>query len=596
MILSAITILLLALLAFIWANRGFYSALIHMVCTIVAGAIAFGLWEMIGYALIDASPQRGAMSALGGVAWGLALAVPFAVSLALLRLAADAILGFNIIVTTTVNYIGASICGLVAATIAVGIFAISISNLRFVPGLASLAPIQSSDSGNMTRRDKLIVPFDTMVAGLYGAMSENALSTDTPLAKWHPDAGESGYVLRLSPENQSGKFRNTIKPKDFDVIGRVTITAPKFSDLLKDAFDSTSQPVEDLSGNKYPEDTRVEAIALRVSSTGGESSGKIVIGNGQYRMIAENADGDRKTVYPFAVSSQAEGSDPRAGRWRFNTKDTFISSVGGSSEGFFLLEFPMPNGYQPIALYVRGVRVKIDSSIKQLGTFKSASERDAVIPSLTASLKSGKLEAVDLGGNKELDTSSAEAVTWTETTPIPSLMVTNAIGYTIQKGLHSPMEIDEKNQIIQGERVFTLKEISEMSNVDRNLRISNFFTDTDVQLVKVDVSAESPFSFLKPIAANAATNSRVVLVDTNGQIYSPVGLIFKDDNLVKIRYMPSAPFSSLSEINVYGTMSNSRPEAKLTLIFRVSRGASLKYFAIGNRAMVEISPVLPIRR
>lgn len=593
MILSAITILMLALLAFIWANRGFYSALIHMVCTIAAGAIAFGVWEPLAYMLLDASPQRGMMSALGGVAWALALAVPFAVSLALLRLAADAILGSNVIVTTAVNYIGASICGIVAATIAVGIFTISISNLRFVPGLASLAPIQSSAVGSMTRQEKLIVPFDTMVAGIYGSMSERALATDTPLAKWHPDAGESGYTLRQSYE---GKARNTIKPKDFDVIGRVTITAPKFSDLLKDAFDSASQNVEDLSGGKFPEDTRIEAFALRFSSTGGESSGKIVIGNAQYRLIAENEAGNRITLFPFAISSQADGSSPVSGRWRFNAKDTFISSVGGASEAYFLFEFPMPNGYQPIALYARGVRVKIDSSVKQLGTFKSAKERDAVIPSLAASLKAGKLEAVDLGGSKEIDVSSAEALTWTETTPIQGMMITNAIGYTIQKGLHSPMEINDKNQIIQGERVFTLKEINEMGNVDRNLRISNFYADEDVQIVKVDVSAESAFSFLKPIVANAPSNAAALLVDSTGQTYSPVGLIYKDDNLVKIRYTPAAPMGSLGEIAQYGTMSRSRPEAKLSLIFRVSRGVSLKYFAIGNRAMVEISPILPVRR
>lgn len=593
MILSAITILMLALLAFIWANRGFYSALIHMICVIAAGAIAFGLWEPIGYALLDASPQRGAMSALGGVAWGLALIVPFAVSLALLRLAVDAILGSNIIVSNIVNYIGASICGLVAATIAVGIFAISISNFRAVPSMASIAPIQSSAVGSMTRQEKLIVPFDTMVAGLYGMMSERSLETATPLAKWHPDAGESGYTLRQSYE---GKARNTIKPKDFDVVGRVTITAPKFSDLLKDALDSTTQTVEDVSGNKFPEDTRIEAFALRFSSTGGESSGKVVVGNGQYRLIAENDAGDRITLFPFAVSSQADGASPVAGRWRFNTKDTFISSVGGASEAFFLFEFPMPSGYQPIAMFVRGVRVKIDSSIMQLATFKSGKERDAVIPMLATSLRNGKLEAVDQSAAGEIDTASAEGVTWNENTIVQGIQINNAIGYTIQKGLHSPLEIDEKNQVIQGERVFTLREISEMGNVDRNLRISNFYVDNDVQVVKVDVGAESPFSFLKPIAQSAPRNSRVVLVDTNGQTYSPVGLIYKDDNLLKLRYTPAAPMGSLAELDVYGTMSRSRPEAKMTLLFRVSRGVSIRYFVIGNRAMNEVVPVLPIRR
>ena len=51
-------VLLLALI-WVWTNRGFRSSMLHMVCTIAAGAVAFAVWEPLAQIIIGASPSKG---------------------------------------------------------------------------------------------------------------------------------------------------------------------------------------------------------------------------------------------------------------------------------------------------------------------------------------------------------------------------------------------------------------------------------------------------------------------------------------------------------------------------------------------------------
>ncbi len=595
MIFSALTILMVLLLAFIWANRGFYSALIHMACTIVAGAIAFAVWEPLGNTLVNASPQRGIMSALEGVAWGLALAAPFAISLVLLRLVMDQILARNIIVSTAANYAGASVCGLIASVIATGIFALSVSFFRFVPGPFEVKAVESAANGSITHKGGLWVPVDSIVAGLYSGLSERALRTSDPLARWHPDFHEAGYAMGLTYES---KARNTIKSKDFSLLGRVTIggEGTKLPDLLKDIINPSIQTVENIDGKPLDPASRIEAIVVQFNSTGGESSGKIVLGNGQVRMIIENAQsGERQTVFPVAVTSQADGASPVFGRWRFDARDTFISSVGGGATAPMMFEFPVAPGFEPIALYVRGTRAPIDSTTKALGTFKTAMERDLTIPTLGAALLTGEIlkPTIAVAANTDLDTSTAQPVSPITGQSVPEgVRVGNAIGFTIQLGLQRGAEINDKNFFVSGDVTFTKREVTEMGGVDRKLRIGQFLVDSDVSLVGIEVGGTSPFTFLNPRIQSAARTESVTLIDVNGQRYTPVGLVYDDETFYKVRYTPSAPLTTLTEIDFYGTMSRSRPEASMRLLFRVSRRVEIKYFAIGNRALVEFTPPL----
>ena len=54
MILSILIIIVIALAAFWWGNQGAFSGLLHMLCALVAGAVAFAAWEPLAYMLLNA--------------------------------------------------------------------------------------------------------------------------------------------------------------------------------------------------------------------------------------------------------------------------------------------------------------------------------------------------------------------------------------------------------------------------------------------------------------------------------------------------------------------------------------------------------------
>lgn len=90
MIFSAFAILVVLLSGYVWMLRGFFSALLHLVCTVAAGAIAFGFWEVLANLLLD---QGGALE---NSAWGIGLALPFALSLIPIRIVFDKLIPANV--------------------------------------------------------------------------------------------------------------------------------------------------------------------------------------------------------------------------------------------------------------------------------------------------------------------------------------------------------------------------------------------------------------------------------------------------------------------------------------------------------------------
>jgi hypothetical protein len=593
MILSLISILFVGLIAFIWSSRGFFSALIHLLCTIIAGAIAFAVWEPLGYMMVEAAPTRGSGAALEGMAWGIALGVPFGVSLILLRLVADSFLRSNVVVTSGVNYAGGGVCGLFSGVITTGILVISLGFFRFGSEFMGYQPLTFAANGSLKRTGSLILPVDTLTARLYAGLSERALSTSEPLAKWHPAIDELGAAMRVNFGD--GKSRNTVKPNQFELAGRFSVggQGTTLQSLLGDTLDPAPQNVSDLEGKPFDAGSRIEAFVVKFSSSAGEKSGKVTVGAGQVMLVAQNADeSERRNFFPIAVSSQADATSPIFGRWRYDSTGVFISSVGGANESFFGFEFVVPPGFEPIALYVKGVRVAIDGSVKQLAKFPSAAARDLAL------LRLPQLVAGGAGAISEVDPTGAVEVTGPATgSGLPAgVQVMPSVGFTIQKGMHDPLELDEKNNIVGGEASWPVNDLSKMSGGEKNLRVEKFQQDADTVLVQIDVSIDTPFSLLNTVAQQA-DRSQVGprLVDAQGQAYAPIGFILKDEQFAKVRFTAGQPLTTLAMLDDSAKrLSRSSPSDKLTLIFRVSRGAKLKYFAIGTKALATFRPEITV--
>src|SRR5690606_10858559 len=130
MFMALVAIIVVLASTYIWLTRGFFSAMINMVCVIVAGAIAMGVVEPLAYMILDKAPERGFMSLIRDASWAIGLAVPFSLSLVVLRLAVDSLLPHNTKLVGGADYAGGAVCGAVAGVITAGIMVMTIGFLR----------------------------------------------------------------------------------------------------------------------------------------------------------------------------------------------------------------------------------------------------------------------------------------------------------------------------------------------------------------------------------------------------------------------------------------------------------------------------------
>ncbi len=604
MIFSLVIILIAGLVGYIWSTRGFYNALIHMMCTIIAGAIAFALWEPTSYFILSALGKGTMGNIAEASAWGLGLALPFGISLGVLRAITDSILRANILVTTPVNYAGGAVCGLIIGTITAGIIAISLTNLRIKTEFMGYQPYRYDNTGNLVRKDRLIFPVDEITAGLYGALSERAFAVDEPLARWHPDAAQEGSAMRVS--YNEGGARNTIRPDEVSLVKRFAVKGDLKS-LLSDQWETVSQQAATPEGKPYDPNSRIEGFVLKFGPGSGEKSGKVIVGAGQVRLlVADQNDEQREMYFPVAVSSQAElavpGENtkpqdllPKFARWRYNAREVFISSVGGGADAYFGFEFVVPNNYNPIALYVRGSRIDLRGKAADV-TFPSAALRDAAIlnlPGFAAGSSTGLVSQLDTERVLQVKRESGSAA-------LPGIRTGDNIGWTIQLGQHGKLEIDEdeeskfRNMVKGGEALWDKQDVikMKMGGLEKALRVERFVVEPDTTLVHLTVSGAdfkaSPASMLGPVASQMDLSLPALLIDTNGQSYPVIGFQYEDEVKVMMRYTPDKTINSLADLP---TITRSRAgEQQMTLIFRVSKNASIKYYAIGNTAITEYVP------
>lgn len=593
-----VALLIVALITYIWVNRGFFSSMINMVCVIIGGAIAFAVWEPLAHVLLNATPNRGLFLFLGDAAWALALILPFALSTALLRLGVDSVLGANARVNPTVDYVGGGVCGLVAGVITAGFVVLGLGLLR---GNASGFGYQritfrtGNGVGSVVRgtERRMMIPFDSITAGLYEHMSLTSLRPSEPLAYWYPGFADVGPSNRLSLEE--GRARNAIGVKDVDVVGHYVIGDPArpqpiAGPLVHDKWDQ-AQKVVDLDGNDIPPG-HVKGIVLSFRPGAKERKlAQVVIGNSQIRLLVADADGNTLPVYPFAAVTRARNDSPdntvvNYARFRFNSSRGFYPcSVGAETSVLMAFEFAIPGGYHPIAIYVKNVRKDLPTTepvkFAAMRDFDEHNEIIRVIKDPAAAPPEG-LDSETIGVDAPPGAGSAAM----EIAARYGITITPALGYTIQKGTEGALKIQAERRghsVVEGQQIFEKKNLSHRG-LGANLRIDRFATDVGTVLVQVDVGPDSPSSLIGTSLEHGEPDQPPLLVATNGATYQAVGFIYEDRTYVEIRYTRAVPIASITEIQKQ-LPTRSRPDQKLKLVFRCSAGAEINGFRVGTKQL-----------
>lgn len=589
---NIVVIVIVLAMAYVAVLRKFFSSLLHMACVVIAGAIAFAAWEPLSYFILNKAPTRGFFDFIEYSAWAIGLVLPFGVSLAILRLATDKLVPANAVAVPVADAVGAGICGAVSGVITAGILVIAVGTMRFKNSDFGYEPVKY-DGGSLVRTGKLLLPADVLVGKFYAHASEDAFAAAEPLAKWRPEPWHAAEVMRLSDR---GLARNTARPADYELLARYRVEAAGNENLFKDKWATQPQSVSLLNGDAVGSDSRIEGIVLDLKSTLREPSASyIAISAGQVWMVAENAAaGERLDLHPIAAIANPQGAETSLARFLFDSPNFSLSSAGAAVRPM-AFEFAVPNGFEPIAIYLKNIR-RVLRPVPDEKTYTVA-ERDRAV-------EDGTL----IEGSTPIPKDYGQVADGTQPnnpggSPNPGqeasdkgLNPTNTLAgrMVLQKGTEKGLRIGEGNRILEGDGKWDPKALASKA-IDKNLRIDKFHVDEGVVMVQVEVSGERPGSLLgQPMAAA----QRIVppqLKDTNGIAYDAVGWIYKDRDMVFIRYTPGQPIRGLSELADNDVvLSSSRNDQELTLIFLCSYGAEIKSFDIGNKEIFSLDNPLKL--
>jgi len=575
MIFNLLIIAIVLGVGYAWVVRGFYSALIHLVCTVVAGAIAFGLWEPVAYLIIDKAPDAGFVSFVRDNAWGLSPLLTFAIALTVLRLVTDAILRANVNISPAVNYAGGAVCGLASALITAGVFATGVGAMRMPSRLLGYEPLDYSPSG-LTRTASLWIPADKLVASLYGSLSSGVLYSPNSLARWYPDLTGSVAALRMSYGD--GKATNILPPSELSLVEWYTIgkDGGNLPRLLRDRWNDDPQQVTDLDGDSIT-NGYLAGFVIRLGPGAQEKKGKVVLGAGQVCLTVEDKQTHTsRDLYPVAVISQVDAANKGYARWRFNAK-LFIWSAGGASQTVMAFEFAVPRGFDPIGLSVKNTRVRVTA--QPAHQFENSNQRiDAIEDHVLFKTGAADFSNPEVSG-------AANQQNQGEGVNVDNRLPNRVV---IQDGQQGGLQTSGR-AIIDGENTFDAALFKSRAVVPQELRIDRFFVlEEDTDVVQVDVSYNSKQSLLGRAAQSAQNTSIPTLVDNNGTRYEPIGFFFEDNQVVKIRYTPGRPIRSLTELQQDGIqLSRSRPDDTLLLIYRPTLGVTLESLVIGQETIRE---------
>lgn len=599
MIISIAGIAIVALALYIWMTRGFFSALLNLVCTVIAGAIAFALWESIAFALLDSGQDF-----LRDSAWGLGLALPFAVSLAVLRVAVDAILRANTKVDAATDYAGGAVLGAMAGMIVAGVVVNSMGYMRLNPGFFDAQPIRQTPAG-IAREGGPFFPVDRWVGQFYGYTANAAFHTDTPLSKYYPRLDEVPAGLRMT--DGDGSARNTMRLQDYELINYYTLKGSLetiLSDKWRAKDGSGSQKYRDLDGNAPKADWVLHGVTLKFSSSAFESFGQFVTGNGPIRLLAE-VNGEIEAYHPTAVATKSEAIEerskkPKFGRFAFDTNGFSVASKGGDTDVTMSFEFVLPPGAKPYCIYVRNQRRDLTMPAH---VYASAMARDSDIES--GAIQGKKLGTIGdtIGDITDIDMSNLIPVKYapkgtTPTVPPPGMGSNDRLPFVLMEGSTPGLKVDTEsgNLIVEGEGKFSTEEVEKLQRqgLPKQLRVERFQTTEDVALVQVDMGKDMQINLTLAAFQNASQKTDgPMLIDKNGARYKAIGFIYGDKQLKHIRYTPGRPIEGMEELP---SISTSRRDQTIVLIFRVTRNAPIQYMTVGKVGVAEYVPVFPFKK
>ena len=484
-IFNILIVFFVLLIAYWWANQGAFSAIIHLACVIVAGAIAFAFWEPLTMGLL----LRGGW--FDSYAWGVSLVGLFAIVLLILRLVTNKVVPANVDLPHGANLALGGAVGAVSGVLSVGILMLGLGWIQSERSLMGYVGWGRSERDGQVKYlgPNLWLPAHRWTDEFFSFASVNALSTGRPLRHYSPNLYQMSASL-VRDSAKEGRGQVSMPP---DAVRVLAVYVCPRQVVLKVRFDRLARDFGD----------------------------QLTLSASQLRLIAQPTSPRAKPYVSFPVRWTQDTADG-PGFFQFDDVSHYVTSVPGRESAEATLLFPFPDGAVPRFLQVKGTRVALPQYVAMIDCSAALGPQAAAAVTPTAAVPTG-------GANIQ------NAIQVTKKLIRLTLNSNNMPG-----GLeHVDLHLTEGDAIVTPSRSF----------VSRALRIQGIYEPRNTKIVQVDVSrTTSPADIFGAIRQQVDAGARPMLVDQRGNTYSPIGFIHERPGKVRIKLDPGRGVGSIGDL------------------------------------------------
>lgn len=530
-ILNVVLILLLLLIAYWWGNQGLFSAILHLLCVIAAGVLAFGLWEVVTVNFL----LRG--NRFDDYAWGVSLLGMFTIFLLIFRLAADYGIKANVALPDWANLTFGFLVGLCSATLTLGTLLIGGGFMQSHQEVAGYRGYGVSRTSGQIERigPSLWIPIHRTANEFFNLLSVGSMHPTfegRPLLHVNPDLYRQMSLLRASFDQGRGKFS-----------------------LMPDAAQVREVVID--------EQTNRHLVTVEFGSMARDFGEQLTLSRSQVRLICRvSSTSTNRPEVIFADAFQQETTAHDWGRYLWDDPSHFAHSVPARDSAQIIFEFPVPQSERGRYIQIRGTRFELPAPELATGVDLSTAAPDDETPR----------PALDqYGTQNRID---------------EQIQVTNSIRPITASINRLPGSLRHvERELTEGRGRFG-------QSADRpapGLRVDGIAEPPGTKAVQVDVSRGTPANLFGSIRAQSPPNAQIALVDDRGNTYPPVGYIHRHSDGTDVVLEPIRYVRTADQLPLLPTAGDDT----LRLIFYVTEGATISGMVYGDLTVGRASVRVP---
>jgi hypothetical protein len=530
----------IGLIAYWWANQGLLSAILHFVCVVAAGALAFATWEPISFLVLKVEP-------LQPYAWGIGLMLPFAIYLLILRVASDKLAPDNLNFPQAINLGLGGVFGLAAGMLTVGIAIIGMGHTHSsnqLLGIVGAARTTQSKGMPNVAVQPLWIPAHVVTARTFEFLSAGALR---PTLSRGTLASEQPFL----DQQALGIFRDTFA-KD----GRIARVAAAPGSVRIDR----AILVKDGAKSYYVVDVHLEPGA----TTPGQG---FALSASQFRLVGRKVRGDgtgRGGGIAFPVSfAQPDQGGGRA-TFSFDDRSHYITSPAGTQildttlvfEGDAFADNP-PQFMQTLGLRIPFPQIAQESPTSEMVAMLAGKEEGKAME-LPPGL--GAIGPLDLVMDDSMLPASGDV-----------------------NSLPGGMRLQDGNWLFEGEGDFEQGGF----RGNKGVILKGIWSRPDTRIVRLNISRGGGSTIdlwndTNTLREKAGEEAKLVLLDDLGRTYFPIGYMHVSgggDKRVTIKLNRAGRFAMIGDMP---QLSSSGAD-QLFVLYAPGVGRTIKAIRLGDQ-------------